>query len=160
VTLKPDGGELSPEAQLRSFINRFDPKEKKLFRTVRAALRKRFPTVNELAYDYPDSVVIGYSPTKRGIEAIVAISARADGVFLYLSHGPQLPDPKKLLQGSAKQTRFIRLDAAGQLRHPDVEALIDAAIDHATVPVPSEGKGKLIIQSSASKRRPGRKSTK
>ena len=160
MTLKHDGRELSPEAELRSFINRFDPKAQKLFRLVRTVLRKRFPTVNELAYDYPDSVVISYSPTNRGIEAIVAIAARADGVFLYLSHGPRLPDPKKLLQGSGKQTRFIQIDAASQLGHPDVEALIVAAIDHATVPVPSEGKGQLIIQSSASKRRPGRKSAK
>ena len=160
MTMKPDGTELSPEAELRSFISRFDPKEQKAFRSVRAAVRKRFPTLNELAYDYPDSVVIGYSPTDRGIEAIVAISARADGVFLYLSHGPQLPDPKKLLQGSGKKTRFIRVDAAGQLGHPDVEALIVAAIDHATVPLPSNGKGKLIIQSSASRRRPRPKSTK
>ena len=163
MTLKPDGRELSPEAEFRSFINRFDPKEQKLFRSVRAAVRKRFPTVNELAYDYPNSpnsVVISYSPTNRGIEAIVALAARADGVFLYLSHGPQLPDPKKLRQGSGKQTRFIRIDAAGQLGHPDVEALIVAAIDRATVPLPSKGKGKLIILSSASKRRPRRKSTK
>lgn len=90
----------------------------------------------------------------------MALAARADGVFLYLSHGLQLPDPKKLLPGSAKQTRFIRIDAAGQLRHPNVEALIVAAIEHATVSVPAEGKGQLIIQSSGSKRRPGRKSTK
>src|SRR5262245_34636000 len=158
--MKPDGSELSSEAELRSFINRFDPKEQNVFRSVRAAVRKRFPTVNELAYDYPDSVVIGYSPTDRGIEAIVAIAARADGVLLHLSHGPQLPDPKKILKGSAKQTRFIRVDAAGQLAHPDVEALIVAAIDHAAVPLPSKGKGKLIIQSSASKRRRRRKSTK
>jgi len=158
--MKSNGSELSPETELRSFIKRFDPKVQKLFRSVRATLRNRFPTVNELAYDYPDSIVIGYSPTERGIEAIVAIAARADGVFLYLSHGPQLPDPKKLLRGSGKQTRFIRVDAAGQLGHPDVEALIVAAIEHATVPVPSKAKGKLIIQSSASKRRPRPKSTK
>ena len=160
MTLKPDGRELSPEAELRSFINRFDPKEQKLFRSVRTAVRKRFPTVNELAYDYPNSVVISYSPTNRGIEAIVALAAQADGVFLYLSHGPQLPDPKNLLQGSGKQTRFIQVDAASQLGHPDMEALIVAAIDHATPPLPSDGKGQLIIQSSASKRRPGRKATK
>ena len=160
MTLKPDGRKLSPEAELRSFINRFDPKVQKLFRSVRGAARKRFPTANELAYDYPDSVVISYTPTERGIEGIVAIAARADGVFLYLTHGPKLPDPKKLLQGSGKKTRFIRVDAAGQLGHPDVEALIVAAIDHATVPLPSKGKGKLIIQSSASKRPPRRKSTK
>jgi hypothetical protein len=160
MTKKPDDAELSPEAELRSFIDRLDPKEQTIFRSVRAALRKRFPTSNELAYEYPDSVVIGYSPTQRGIEAVVAIAARADGVFLHLSHGPQLPDPKKLLRGSGKQTRFIRIDAAGRLRDPDVEALIGAAVDHATVPLPAAGKGKLVIQSSASRRRPRRKSAK
>ena len=81
MPLKPDGRELSPEAELRSFINRFDPKEQKLFRSVRTVVRKRFPTVNELVYDYPNSVIISYSPTNRGIEAIVAIAARADGVW-------------------------------------------------------------------------------
>lgn len=160
MTVKPDIGELSPTAELGSFLDRFEPKQQKVFRSVRAAVRKRLPTANELAYDYPDSVVIGYSPTTRGIEAIVAIAARADGVFLYLSHGPQLPDPKKLLQGSGKQTRFIRIEAAGRLGDPEVEALVVAAIAHATVPLPPEGKGKLIIQSSASRRRPRRKSTK
>lgn len=153
---KPESRELSPEAELRTFIARFDPKEQKLFRSVRAAVRKRLPTLNELAYEYPDSVVIGYSPTERGIEGVVAIAARADGVFLHLSHGPQLPDPKKLLRGSGKQTRFIPVETASRLGHPDVEALIAAAIDRATVPVPSEGKGKLVIQSSASRRRPRR----
>jgi len=157
VTMNPDGRELSPEVELRSFLNRFDPEEQKLFRSVRAAVRKRFPTVNELAYDYADSVVISYSPTERGIDGIVSIAARADGVRLYLMHGPQLPDPKKLLLGSGKQTRFVQLEAASQLKHPDVEALIVAAIDHATVPLSSTGKGKLIIQSSAAKRRPRRK---
>ena len=147
----------SPEAELRSFLARFDPKDQKLFRSVRTAVRMRFPTVNELAYEYPDSVVIGYSGSLRGIEAIVAISIRADGVILYLSNGPRLPDPKKLLQGSGKMVRFIPIDAASRLAHPDVEALIVAAIDRAPVPAPATGKGKLIIQSSSSKRRTLRK---
>ena len=160
VTVKSDSKKPTPEAQLRSYIDRCDPKDQKLFRSVRAALRKRFPTANELAYDYNNSIVIGYSPTDRGIDGIVAISARATGVALYFNQGHQLPDPKKILLGSGKQTRYIRIDAAGQLGHPDVEALIVAAIEHATVPLPSKGNGQLIIQSSAAKRRPRRKSTK
>ena len=94
VTVKPESSQLTPEAQLRSFIDRLDPKDQKLFRSVRAAVRKRFPTANELAYDYSNSVVIGYSPTDRGIDGIVSIAGRADGVRLYLMNGPQLPDPK------------------------------------------------------------------
>jgi hypothetical protein len=149
--MEPDSKKPTPEAQLRSFIDRLDPKDQKLFRSVRAAVRKRFPTANELAYDYSNSVVIGYSPTDRGIDGIVSIAARADGVRLYLMNGPQLPDPKGLLLGSGKQTRFVRVEAASQLAHPDVEALIAAAIDRAKVPLPSKGKGKLIIRSAAAK---------
>lgn len=53
----------TPEAQLRSLIEKFDPKDQRLIRSVRSALRKRLPTANELVYDYPNSVVIAYSPT-------------------------------------------------------------------------------------------------
>jgi hypothetical protein len=74
--------------------------------------------------------------------------------------GPQLPDPKKLLMGSGKQTRFIRLEAARQLAHPDVEALIAAAIDHAGVPLPSKGRGRLVIRTFGAKKRPRRKLAK
>jgi hypothetical protein len=155
VTLKPDSGTRTPEAQLRSFIQRFEPKVQKLIRSVRAVVRKRFPTANELTYDYSHSLVLGYSPTDRGIDGIVSIAAGADGVRLYFNQGPQLPDPKKLLLGSGKQTRFVRVEAASQLAHPDLEALIAAAIDRATIPLPSRGRGRLIIRGAAAKTRPG-----
>jgi hypothetical protein len=150
----------TPEAQLRSFIDRFDPKLQKLMRSVRTAVRKRFPTANELAYDYNHSVVIAYSPAQNGIESIVTIALRADGVFLYFLNGPQLPDPKKLLLGSAKMTRFIRLESPRQLSDPDVEALIRAAVDHSKIAMPSKGTGSLIIKSAAAKKRPRPKAKK
>jgi len=147
----------TPEAQLRSLVEKFDPKDQRLIRSVRSALRKRLPTANELVYDYRTFVVIGYSPTDRGVESIVSTAARADGVRLYLMNGPQLPDPKKLLMGSGKQTRFIQLEGASRLKHPDVEALIAAAIDQARVPLPSKGRGRLVIRTFGAKRRPRRK---
>jgi hypothetical protein len=159
VTEKPESRKRTPEAQLRSFIDRFDPKDQKLIRSVRAVVRKRLPTANELAYDYSHSVVLGYSPTDRGIDGIVSIAARADGVRLYFNQGPQLPDAKRLLLGSGKQARFVRVDAASQLTHPDLEALIVAAIDRATVPLPSKGRGRLIIRGAAAKQRPSRRPT-
>jgi hypothetical protein len=123
-------------------------------------VRKRFPTANELAYDYSHALVIGYSPADRGIDAIVAVRACATGVSLYFSQGPQLPDPKRLLRGSGKQTRFIQLEAASQLAHLDVEALIAAAIDQARVPLPSKGKGSLIIKSDGAEKPPRRRPSK
>jgi hypothetical protein len=160
VTVKPGSRKRTPEAELRSYINRSDPKDQRLVRSVRAAVRKRFPTANELAYDYNRFFVIAYSPTDGPTDGIVAFAARPDGMRLYFMHGPQLPDPKRLLLGSGKQTRFIRVEAASQLAHPDVEALIAAAIDHARVPLPSKGKGRLIIRTAAARQRPPRRPTK
>ena len=159
MTVKRDTTEPTPEDQLQSYIDRLDPKNQKLFRSVRAAVRKRFPTANELAYDYKTFVVISYSPTGKGIDGIVGIAGRPTGVFLYFNQGPQLPDPKRILQGSGKQTRFIQVEAASQLAHPDVEAFIAATIEQAKIPLPPEGKGSLI-NISAAKKRPSRKPTK
>jgi hypothetical protein len=154
------GAKGTPEARLRSLIEKCDPRHQGLIRAVRSTLRKRLPTANELVYAYSNSLVIGYSPTDHGIDGIVATAARASGVELYFNQGRQLPDPKKLLMGSGRQTRFIRVEAARQLAHPDVEALIVAAIEESRVPLPSTGRGRLIIRTDGAKKRPRRKTAK
>jgi hypothetical protein len=55
------------------------------------------------------------------------------------------------------------VEAVWQLAHPDVEAFLAAAIDHARFPLPSKGKGNLIIKTNktvAAKKRPGRRPMK
>jgi hypothetical protein len=153
MAVKPETKEATPEAQLRSLIERLDPKIQKLAKSVRTAVRKRFPTANELAYDYGSFVVISYAPTDKGIDAVVAIAARPTGVFLYFSQGPQLPDPTKILRGTGKQVRFIELSAASRLAEPEVDTLITATVAQAKIPLASDGKGSLIIKSSAKKKR-------
>lgn len=54
-----------PEEQLRSFIEKFDPKHRAVIRAVRKALRKRFPTATELVYDNYNFFVIGFGPSER-----------------------------------------------------------------------------------------------
>jgi hypothetical protein len=157
---KSNAGAASAEAQLRSFIEKFEPKDQRLIRAVRSAVRRRFPTANELVWDNYNFFVIGYSPTERPTDSIVSIAARANGVGLCFIHGAGLPDPKSLLVGSGKQTRFIRVESASLLTHPDVEALVAAAIDRAKTPLPTTGRGRLIIRSVAAKQRPRRKPTK
>jgi hypothetical protein len=160
VTAKPDRGKSTPESELRSFVERFDPKDQKLIRSVRSAVRKLLPTANELVWDNYNFFVIGYSPTERPADSILSIAARAHGVGVCFIQGAQLPDPKRLLLGSGKQTRFIRVEAASQLAHPDIEALIAAAIDQARVPLPTGGRGRLIIRSVSAKQRQRRRPAK
>jgi len=148
------------EKQLDSFIAKFEPKNQTLIRAVRKALRKRLPTAYELAYDNYNFFVIGYGPTERPSDCILSIAAGANGVGMCFIRGASLPDPHKTLLGSGKQTRFIRIESAGVLARPEVEALIAAAIAKSKVALPPTGKRKLIIRSISAKQRPRRKPTK
>ena len=148
---------MTPEAQLKAFIDKFEPKHRSLIRAARKTLRRRFPGAYELVYDNYNFFVIGYSPTERPSDAIVSLTGGARGVGLCFIHGARLRDPTKLLHGSGNQTRFIRLPSADVLNEPDVEALLAAAIAQARTPLRAEGRGKLVIRSVSAKQRPRRR---
>ena len=147
ITTKP----LRAEEQLEGFIATFGLKHQALIRSVRRALRKRFPSADELVYDYPNAFVIAYSPTERGSDAVVSISAGVDGLRLVFTQGATLPDPKKILLGSGKQTRFIWIESSRTIRLPEVKALLETATDRAKIPLRPGGRGKQIIKSKSGK---------
>src|SRR6476620_11951387 len=77
----------SAEKQLRGFIEKFEPKQQAAIRAVRKALRKRFPTANELVYDNYNFFVIGFGPNERPSDCFISIAAAANGVGLCFIHG-------------------------------------------------------------------------
>jgi hypothetical protein len=149
-----------PEDQLRNFIEKFEPRHQAIIRGARKKLRKRFPTATELVYDNYNFFVIGFSPNDRPSDCIVTVAAAANGVGLCFVRGARLPDPDKLLLGSGKQRRFVRLSSADNLEQPSVQKLRSIAAERANTPLPAAGRGKLIIRSVSAKQKPRRKSQK
>jgi hypothetical protein len=149
-----------PEEQLKGFIAKFEPSHQTLIRAVRRALRRRFATAYELAYDNYNFFVLGYGPTPRPSDCIVSMAAGANGVGLCFIRGASLPDPTGMLLGSGNQTRFIRLDSVDVLKRPEVDALITAATAGSRTPLRSVGRCELIIRSVSAKQRPRRRTAK
>lgn len=147
----------NPEGALRGFIDKFDEVNQRLIRGVRQALRKRFSTAFELAYDNYNFFVLAYSPTERPSDAVVSMAAGASGVGVCFLHGARLPDPKKVLLGSGSQTRFIRVASVGVLSRPEVRALFAVAVAQSRASFRTSGKPTLIIRSVSAKQRPRRK---
>src|ERR1700680_3626128 len=131
---------VNAEKQLKGFVEKFEPRHQMLIRAVRKALRRRFPTGYELAYDNYNFFVIGYSSSERPSDSIVSIAAGANGVGLCFIRGASLPDPKEILLGSGNQTRFVRLESADVLARPEVEALVSAAVTQAKTPLRATGR--------------------
>lgn len=138
------------EAQLKALVAKFAPAHVRLTAAVRRSLRKRLPTAHEVVYEYRSWFVISYSPSEQGYEGVLAIRGDADGMKFYFNRGKELPDPEKLLQGSA-QARWIELESASTLARPAVKRLIDAAIARNRVPFARTGPGPVIIRSAKPK---------
>lgn len=133
------------EAQLARLVTKFSPGQESLVAAARKWVRKRLPTAHEVAYEYKSWFVTSFSPSGKGYEGVLSIRGDADGIKLYFNPGNGLPDPEKLLKGTA-QVRWIPLDAASTLARPAVAQLADAVIARSPVPFAATGNGSLTVK--------------
>ncbi|MEO8431468.1 MAG: hypothetical protein ABI592_08165 [Acidobacteriota bacterium] len=144
----------SPSARLSAFLSRFPPEIVALAKRALPKLRRAFPGTHQLVYDYSNSLVVAFGMSERGYEAIVAMAVLPHSVKLYFDKS--LPDPKGLLEGSGAKVRSVTLEAASDLDHGDIQALIKAAIRHSGVTFPRTRSTRMVIKSESKKRKPRR----
>jgi len=147
----------SAEAELRALIDKFAPAHLRLVGAMRRSLRKRLPTAHEVVYEYRDCFVISYSPSGHGYEGVLAIRGSEKGVQLFFNRGKELPDPHKLLRGSANLVRSLDVDGASTLARPEIVRLIDEALKRNRVPFARVGRGPVVVRSTAARKRQARR---
>ena len=141
-----------PKRDPTMFLSRFPPEIVALVKRCLPKLRRAVPCSYQLVYDYSNSLVVAFSMSERGYEAIVAIAIFPRWVRLYFDKS--LPDPEGLLEGSGAKVRSVTLKSASDLDHGDIQALIKAAIKHSGVTFPRTRSTRMIIKSESKKRRP------
>ena len=146
----------TPARQLADFLGKFDPEIAALATGALARLRKRLPWAFELVYDNYNALAIAFSPTESSAVAIVSIAVYPRWVSLFFAQGARLKDTGSILKGAGKQMRHIVLASADDIRRPDVEALISAAIKLAGNPIEARARPRLLVKSIAAKQRPRR----
>ena len=135
------------ESQIKALVDKIAPEQQRLMAALRKALRKRLPAAHEIVYEYADNVTISYSPNDKGYAGVLALRASADGVRLYFNQGKGMPDPEKLLKGTAKLVRWIPVENATALNRPAVATLIDSAIARSPIPFAKSGDGPTVVKS-------------
>jgi len=145
------------ETQLASFFAKYEPAMVELGKALRAKLRARLPGLFEIVYVYErqSSLVISYSPTERGYEALCSIALYPNRVNLCFGQGALLSksDPNKLLQGRGKMVRHVVLNAVADLDRAEIEVLMVAALKLANLRLDTSAKSAVIIKAEAQKQR-------
>jgi len=140
----------TPSVQFSVLLSRFPREIVALVKRCLPKLRRALPVSYELVYDYSNSLVVSFSMSERGYEGIVAVAIDPRRVRLYFDKS--LPDPKGLLEGSGTKVRSVTLQAASDLDHKDIQALIQAAIKLSGVTFLRTRSNRIIIKSESKKR--------
>jgi hypothetical protein len=145
---------VTPQQQLDAFLAKFTPALVKTARACIRKMRKRLPGAVEIVYDNWNGLVVGFSPTERVSDAVFSLMMCPRHVDLFFLRGTKLPDPHKLLQGSGKRVRHIKLYEPSDLDAGGVQELITVAVDRSDKPF--AGPRRLLIKSISPKQRPRR----
>jgi hypothetical protein len=146
--------ELTPREQLDAFAARYDPAIASLAKTVLTKLRRLLPGAFEIVYDNYNALVIGFSPTDRTSDAFLSIALYPRWVTLFFLNGASLPDPSRILEGSGKQVRGVRISKASDLDRADIIELSREATSRSPQLIPARKRGTMIIRSISAKQRP------
>ncbi len=99
MAAKSESKKLTPEAQLRAYIDRLDPKTQKLFRSVRSAVRKRLPACSGLRASSAGimefALVYIIDVTKEKLKRVRTIYEIVVTFLLHLIDWPVGPDEKR-----------------------------------------------------------------
>ena len=120
---KSQGAEL-PELDMS--IGHYEPEIQRLIHAARRTLRVAFRGATETSDPQAHCLGYSYGPGYKGTVATLILSKT--GVKIGIPYGSSLPDPAHLLAGEGKVHRHLAINNPGELRAPELRALLQNAL--------------------------------
>ncbi len=113
------------DAQLMDFMAQYTPEVQELIFKVRAMLERELPDAREFV-DIPSRIIAyGYSPKYKDL--VCAIAPYASYINLIFSTGTRLSDPLKILAGTGKRARHVKIQSMNDVEMSGIADLVHEA---------------------------------
>jgi hypothetical protein len=106
---------------------RAEPKLAELALEIRDFVRTNTPDSRETFFDGPYAFSIIYNAGPEYTESFAYIAVYKKCVNLGFTQGTRLPDPQRLLTGTGRLMRHVRISERGDLETKGLAELVDAA---------------------------------
>jgi hypothetical protein len=112
--------------EINNFLATYDPSVRKIALKARKLIKATIPKSIEQLDLSSKIIAYGYDRTYKGL--VSAIAPQKTYVNLMFAKGASLPDPEKLLEGTGKLARHIKLRTVDDVDKPGVKALLETAV--------------------------------
>ncbi|MDX1418347.1 MAG: DUF1801 domain-containing protein [Rubricoccaceae bacterium] len=113
---------IQPGESIDDWITRHGHPVGTTLRALRALVHDRAPHLDE--------AVRWSQPWYQGTDAVFYLAAQRAYATLGFCNGAHLDDPDRLLEGSGKNMRHVKIDDPGAIQDPPLLRLVDAALAH------------------------------
>jgi hypothetical protein len=107
---------------------RAEPNLAELALLVRRFVRSNVSNVRETFFDGPYAFSMIYNPSERYTQSLCYIAVYKKCVNLGFTQGTMLPDPHRLMTGTGRVMRHVRIAGAADLTREGLVELLDAAV--------------------------------
>lgn len=125
---------MNDEEAFEVAIQSFSEEIKRLARETRKLIHTVFPEVIEVVWIRQKNIGFGTGP-KKNTEHFSWLMPASKHVSLGFNYGAELPDPKKILEGSGKLFRHYKIKSVDDLSNPDLIVLIKFATTYRVPPI-------------------------
>jgi hypothetical protein len=115
-----------PSKDVSEFLAAYSPEVRDLVLAARIFVLEVVPDVTETVD--AKARIIGYGYSQRHADFVCMLMPTKVGVNLGIAYAMQLPDPKKILEGTGKVHRHVKLKSESDLETPALRALLKAAL--------------------------------
>ena len=116
------------KADFDKLLSRYDPRIRTLGKKTRALVLDILPDAYEKTYWGWANTWYGLS--EKNSDAIFSINPIKTYVQLYFLSGTELSDPDKMLEGTGKKLRHVKIRNAEDLKRPALTRLMKRAVAH------------------------------
>jgi hypothetical protein len=125
----------SQPRELLEFLYGYDPAIQSLALGLRKVIHEEMAPCHERIFAMRSKVVLWYSATERVIaDGICGISVMLRHVTLVFTRGTELHDPTRILEGTGKKMRHVRLKRLSDLDRPEIRLFLRRARRRAGMP--------------------------
>jgi hypothetical protein len=114
------------DADVEKLLAAHPPEQRTIEQALRSTIRREFPGAIEQVDFGNRLIAFGRSMRMRGL--LFAIIAHQSWVNLQLADGAELPDPDRLIEGTGKRIRHVKIRSIADASSPRVVAIIRAQV--------------------------------
>ena len=113
----------TPSEEVRVWLEHLPSEKKPTVETLRRLIGSVAPEAYEIIYHD----ALGYGPTDSGFDRIVYVTVFEKHLNLGFFFGGFLPDPERLLVGSGKRMRHLKIRSVQEAENPAITRLLAQA---------------------------------